>query len=281
MVMGVLLATLAACEATQPRERPGVAPAQERAPAPESRPATTQPATSQWATSQPAVEDPAKKQKDEAKKARERQRKLAKLERSLETAGLNLEKTKLSAAHAERQFRDAAGKAEADLDLARTKYENFLEIALPNRIARAELGLQGAEDGATEAREELDQLEQMYSDEQFADATKEIVVERARRRLERTQRDLELRREEFRTLVENTLPIEQWELELGVQEKERGLAQLRRGRETTVIDQNVATMNAEAEITRLENELSDVQEEIAEAGSKPADPPAGAQETSP
>jgi hypothetical protein len=238
---------------------------------------TTQPTAEEKATRD--AEEKVKKEKDEAKKGRERQRKVTRLEHSLEVAHLNLDKSRLSAEHAERQFRDTAGKAEADLDLVRTKLENFLDVNLPNRIARAELGLQGAEDGATEAREELDQLEQMYSDEQFADATKEIVIERARRRLERTQRDLELRRDEFRNLVEIALPIEQWELELGVQEKEHGLQQLRRGRDTAVIDQNVATMNAEAEVTRLENELSDAREEVAEATTKPAQQPAESKET--
>ena len=70
-----------------------------------------------------------------------------------------------------------------------------------------------------EAQQELEQLELMYSEEEFADQTKEIVLERGRRRLERTQRDLELRRADFATLQEQTLPVERREHELRVVDK--------------------------------------------------------------
>ena len=58
------------------------------------------------------------------------------------------------------------------------------------RVSRAELGFQFAQDGAKEAEQELQQLEMMYQEDEFADKTKEIVLERGRRRLERSKRSL-------------------------------------------------------------------------------------------
>jgi hypothetical protein len=122
------------------------------------------------------AEDQAKK---EAKEARDRVRKLSKLQRDLEVARLRLSKLKLDQDHAEIKFDESLAKAKADLELARKKLADFKQISVPERTERAKLNLAMAEDGLREAQEELAQLELMYSEEQFADKTKEIVVGRA------------------------------------------------------------------------------------------------------
>jgi len=212
----------------------------------------------------------AEKAKQEAKQARERERKRVKLQRDLEVARLRLEKLKLDHEHAQLKFDESAAKAQVELELTQKKLADFKQILAPNRVARSELGLASGEDNLREAREELEQLELMYSEEQFADKTKEIVIGRARRRLERTQRDVELRREEHQTLVEITLPRETFEQELTLQDKERSLAQLRRDEASAKLERPIALLNADAEIERLQNELADVEEEIKEAQTKPA-----------
>jgi hypothetical protein len=279
----VLMMALVGCQ-TAPRARgPGAGepPATERTvqppnPGPQHLPETQATTTAASgpakvepkAQTQPEGKSHEDKQAEEAKKTRERERKLAKLERSLEVARLNLSKANLALEHGETQFEDSLVKTEAELEMSKTRLADFTEFASPNRVARAELGLQQAEDGFTEAQEELYQLELMYRDEQFADQTKEIVIERAKRRLERAQRDLEIRREELKALVDRTLPLEQRELELAVRQHERDLEQAQRSHQTTVIEQKVAILNAEAELDRLEIELSDLREEIQEAEQK-------------
>ncbi len=213
----------------------------------------------------------ADKQKEEVKKARERERKLERLESDVSMARLRLDKARLARDHEERQFAESADKAERELAIARNKFAVFQEVTAPNRIARSELGLQMTEDGFHEAEEELDQLDLMYSEDQFADKTKEIVIDRARRRLERSQRDLDLRGTEHETLVSITIPQETTDQELDIQQKERGLDQLRRGHATNMIEQRLGVMGAEAEIVKLENELADVREEIADAKAAAAE----------
>jgi hypothetical protein len=261
----LVLTVLSACESPRRDSEPGAAAPSEAAPAAETVEAAGE--------EEKAKEEAAKGEEaeDEAKKARERERKLAKLERDLEVAGLKLSKEQLASKQAEIQFEESLAKAMGELGVAKQKLDNLREVSAPQRVAWAELGLQRAEDRFTEAQEELEQLELMYSDEQFADKTKEIVVERARRQLERSRRDLELRKKDLDTLVKVTIPLETTEHELGVQEKERALQQVRRNHETAMLDKQVGVLNAEAEIVRLENELADVKEEIEEARQKDAE----------
>jgi len=215
-----------------------------------------------------STEKEAEDAKQEAKKARERERKREKLQQSLEVAQLNLAKAQISVELGELKYHDALSQAEMEFELAKKREQIFKKFTAPNRIARAELSLKQAEDGVTETQEELYQLEQMYKEEQFADQTKEIVLERARRRLERAQRDLELQREEFQTLKEISLPLEQQEVEHAAELKQRAVLQVQRDNEPGIIDRKVGVLSAEAEVTRIEQELEDVLEEIAEAAQK-------------
>jgi hypothetical protein len=220
---------------------------------------------------QDEADDAAKKAKEEAKQARERQRKLVRLDHELEVARLRLSRAQLAREHAEAQFAESVSNAETDLELARVRLQDFTEVEVPQRTAWSELSLQRSEDGLKHAREELEQLELMYSEEQFADQTKEIVLERARRQLQRSERDAELRRKDHERLIEVELPLQTIEHERAVQNAERGLAQLRRGRAAEQIDQRVGVLGAEAEIVRLENERTDLMEEIAEAARAQAE----------
>ncbi len=212
-----------------------------------------------------AGEDAAKQAREEAKKARERQRRLDKLARELESAQLRLEKVRLANEHAAVQHEEALTRATREAVLEKQKQRNFEEAGAPNRIARTELHVRGGEDGLREAQQELEQLELMYAEDEFADQTKEIVIERARRSLERTERDLQLRRQELAILVDRTLPQETADQDLAVRQKEEAVRQLERGRKGALLEERLAIMGAEAEITRLELELADVHEEIREA----------------
>ena len=237
LVASLLLAVLGACDATHSQGRTGRAAPAVREPAPA---VTSAPANADGDHVGP--------------------RKLAHLARCVEVARLALEKSKLSADHSAHQFDEAQVRAEAELDLARTKLENFLDDTLPNRIGKAELELQAVEDESTEAREDLDRLEQARNEQPSADATGDNAIERARRRADRAQRRFELQREEFRAFVETWLPVEQWELELVVREKEQAVQQVRRAREIAAIDQRIAVLNAEAAVTRLEAKIRDARE---------------------
>jgi len=245
-----------------------VGAAEPSAPAEDAQTATATSTGTAPATSADSAEKDREGAKQKAKQAKERQRKLVRLERDLQVSRLRLSKAKLEEQDAEIRAEESLLNAEVQLELAQDRLRDFLEIHKPQRIAWNELGLRRAEDGLTNARQELQQLELMYAQDEFADQTKEIVIDRARRELERAERDLELRRRDSSTLTEVTLPLEQREHELAVQDRERDLARVRRERETTMIDKAIALLNAESEVARLEQELEDLREEIAEAAKE-------------
>ena len=243
---GVALALLGGCAAGQPGSRPA--------------PRSTAPQT-----------QPAGQERVRAQATRWRQRQLAWLRQRLEVAELNLARARIAAEHGELQYNDATALAEIELELAQKRLQIFEKMTVPDRIARAELDIQQAEDSISEAEEDLYQLQLKASDEHSADQSGETAIERAKRRIARAQRDLELRREEFRVLQEVALPLEQRELELASEQKKRAWLQVQRDNESVLIDHQIAILDAEAEVMHLEQNLADLAEQIEGAKQETPD----------
>ena len=147
------------------------------------------------ATSEPDAESSSDDDADEKEEkyqieATKNARKLAKLERSRDIAGEKLAKARMTEVHAATDKETARARAEHELELEAARMQKFSQLEVPNRIAWAELRLTQAQDRVRDSEEELHQLELMYAEEDFADQTKEIVLDRSRRRVERSHRDL-------------------------------------------------------------------------------------------
>lgn len=216
------------------------------------------PASTANADEKSAEDKAAEKSKEAEKKAEERakeERTLAKLERDLAVAMEKLHRAEMAQSHAELEHELAIAKAQQELAIERKKLDTFVAKEVLSRVEWASHALTGAEDRLQEAREELEQLQQMYGEDDFADGTKEIVLERGRKRLERSQRDYELRSADFETLTKRTIPIEISEREQRVEDKEHALEKARRAAETGRLDQHISLMTARHEITRLETEI--------------------------
>ena len=209
--------------------------------------------------------DAEKKAKEKAKEKKKNERKLARLELQLGVARLKLDKARLAMEHSEIKGHNAVAKADAELDLTARKFADFTENSAPMRLERSEYDLRRRRDTFVESQEELAQLEMMYAQEDFADKTKEIVLERGRRRLQRSQENLAMTERSLDVLRRVTIPIETREHELRVEEKERSLGDKHRDLEPTRIATQIALMNAEAEIAKLEGEIEDLIEEMEEA----------------
>ena len=195
-------------------------------------------------------------------------RNLAKLERDVEIARQKLVKAQVAAEHAQIQNQIAVAEAEGELELEQRRLAAFRDRSAPSRIEWSRLGLLRAEDGVKEAEEELTQLQLMYAEEDFADQTKEIVLERGRRRLERSRRDLELRTEDHAILTDETIPTEQREHELNVEKKTEALHKIRRDAEASALDNQIQITSAEAEVARLEAEIEALRAKIAKRDEK-------------
>ena len=205
-----------------------------------------------------AKEKAAEVAEQEAEHARE----IAKLERELVIAEMRLAKTRMEGEHAELARQVNLARLERELVLERERQRIFEEREVPARIQRAELGIQRSEDNLREAQEEMQQLELMYGADDFADQTKEIVLDRGRRELERTQRDLEIDRQEHATLLDRTIPLERAEHAAGVEEKEAALAKGQRDAEAEALGARIDVMAGESELARLRADMEAQQRKI-------------------
>src|SRR5262249_44700663 len=145
----------------------------------------------------------------------------------------------------------ALAKAQAELALAEEARKRFVEIEAPLKEARSQLDLQEAQDSLADNREELDQLEMMYKEDDHADKTKEIVLRRGKRRLERAEQRFHLQERE-RDSLPGELAQSRTKLELAVTEKKVELERVQRAAESEALDKDTALLGAQAELARVE-----------------------------
>lgn len=86
------------------------------------------------------------------------------------------------------QAQVAVERAEFTADVAQRANELFRSYESVKAVEHREIGLQSQRDGQKDERTELEQLEKMYKGTTLADETKDIVLERARRGVARTER---------------------------------------------------------------------------------------------
>ncbi|MBI3818478.1 MAG: hypothetical protein HY286_07300 [Planctomycetes bacterium] len=209
---------------------------------------------------QKQAEDP-KKDKLDPKAAQELELKIARLERDLNMARHRLERARVDVQNQELNNRDSLTRAKSDLELARKALAQYNDFDSKIRIERGKLGMQQMEDGLQEMREELDQILSMYKDNEIADKTKEIVVRRNQRRLERLTQNAQMQKEEFENLMNKTIPLERAKLELELDAKERAMQAAERGARDGMADREIGVMGAESEVFRVESELASAKKE--------------------
>ena len=184
--------------------------------------------------------------------------------RKLEIAEQKLAKARLAAEHGEAETESKITTAQQKLIVATTKLQQLEQYIAPNKLARAELGLQGSLDRFNESQEEMTQLELMYAEEDFAEKTKEIVLERGKRRLERSQRDLEIRRRELEFTQSHDLPLQIKEQQFKVEQAQKSLDKAKRDSVGGIIDRRIATLTADAAVAKLQAELEKLEKEAKE-----------------
>lgn len=203
-----------------------------------------------------AAESKEAQEAKEKKEAKDRALKLAALEREYPIAKEKLENARRELADGTADAQAAMAKLQKELGLAKTRLETFEKREMPSKTAKGQLDLQGAKDFLDNNKEELEQLELMYKDQDLADKTREIVIRRAKRDLERSQQRFALQQEDLGTLLERTLPQEREKLTLEFEEKQREIAKAERAAQKAAGGQKVAVMAAESDIKRIEAEMA-------------------------
>lgn len=181
--------------------------------------------------------------------------------RKLNIARQKHAKSSLAAEYGKIENQNKIAKAEQDLDIATTKLEHHEQYTAPNRLARGQLDQRYAEDRYEESQEEMTQLELMYAEEDFADKTKEIVLQRGRRRLERSRTNLDIRSKDFLFLQNHSLPLQHKELQFKFEQAKLLLDKTQRDARAGELDKQIAILTADAAVAKLEFELQVLDED--------------------
>ena len=144
---------------------------------------------------------------------------------------------------------------ERELELARAELAQFDDVDAPNRAAKAHLDLARRQDALVEQQEELAQLEMMYEKEDLADKTREIVLQRGKRRVERAKEELAIIEHETQALESRTLPRERSKLALEADAKARELEGMVHETEATLLEKRMAVEAAEVELHAAETKV--------------------------
>lgn len=181
---------------------------------------------------------------------------LAVAEQKLEQARIDMQAQELSA-------QAGIEQAGTELDLAKARLANFVELDAVQRRTKAELELQQLNDRATEAADELKQIEIMYREQDLNDLTAEFVVSRGRRNAERAAARIALQEQELSALVGRVLPLEERQLALEVDKKRVALEKAKLEARSSSLGRRIGLMKAEEEIVRLREKIEQGEKEAA------------------
>ncbi|MGQ0553667.1 MAG: hypothetical protein ACT4PU_10665 [Planctomycetota bacterium] len=154
-----------------------------------------------------------------------------------------------------------ARRANWDLGNAKRDLDYFLTVERERRLKQDALEVRASLDGLLEAREELAQLEMMYSGADLGDATAEIVLNRGRRRLERAEESHRLREIRSAELQKIVLPREAERLELEFNSKTLTKESVRVAAEKARSQRESALAELSAGALKLERDLEDIERE--------------------
>jgi hypothetical protein len=141
---------------------------------------------------------------------------------------IELAKRKLAHAQLERRAESAKhsaaiDQAQRELDLAKLELTRFDAGEALLRVRKQELDAKQKEDELAESREEFKQLEMMYAEQDLADKTRELVVQRQQRRIDLAAKELELEHDKLVNLKNAELAQERGKLEVEISAKQHAL----------------------------------------------------------
>jgi len=174
----------------------------------------------------------------------------------LERAQLRLEIARLEVAAEERAATEAVEQAQHELEQAALALQRFQDFERPSALEEARLRVDRSEHSLRQDEQELQQMEEMYAAEQNLDATgertRDIVLERHRKSLEFSTRQLELARAQAADVEQRELPRKQVELEWKVRSAEGALRRAEEKRAQGALQGRLQLLEGEAKVRELE-----------------------------
>lgn len=185
------------------------------------------------------------------------------LQAKLDKASIKLEIAKIDAANGEAAAARSVAAAQNEADLAAAALENYRSVLLPIETASSELALDRSRQRVQEAKEELQELEKMYAQEEFADLTKELVLTRGRAQLQMAQRDLELTEKRNAQARAFEWPRRERELSEQVASTKRALEDAQSRAAKGALERKLALLEAEEAVAEAREELDGQSDETA------------------
>jgi hypothetical protein len=192
------------------------------------------------------------------KETRKKERELSYASASRGTSGL------------ERQLRTMTCEAEvhsAELALvkAQTDLEQHLKETAPRELEEHRMRLDQQTYRAEEAKDELAELESMYEADEFAKATKELVIKRGRRQMEMADRGLAIARREFVEFESHTMPQQERELRQKLADAERAREKARLEIDKMRLEQELAARQEDDRTNDLQEEANELRQKLEKA----------------
>lgn len=179
---------------------------------------------------------------------------------------LMMAELELNAAHAAQgrameSAEHGIASAERDLALAQQELAHFSNVDMPLSAAESDLSLDRTRGRLDDAKAELQQLVDMYADEEFAESTKELVLTRGKRGVEQSERSLEL-------AVRRAEDKHDFEMSRKHDALEFKVTQAARSLKLKVDALGTAEMDGKAKLMRAEDKLQKAMKKLEEASAE-------------
>lgn len=147
-------------------------------------------------------------------------RAIADAELSLQLAELNLAQNQHELASLEKTTPIDLASAERSYERAQQDHKRFVEIEFPQSLKAAELSLASSNQQLQYVQEELNQLRQMYKEDELTEQTEEIILKRQVWAVERAQFNQEQGRNNYEEATTLTLPRRKLDAEVSLERAE-------------------------------------------------------------
>ena len=186
---------------------------------------------------------------------------ISKKKRGLEDARLELAIAEQECAGEARRAKDEVDLAERQLQQATADRKAFLEVEQAIELAKLQLGIDRTAWNVEADRQEMRELEAMYKKDDLAKMTKELVLQRAQKKIDFGLRELENEQREAGHKREHELAKKAREQEDAVSKAEHALREAR-AKLALVGDSN------KLKLAKQQHALEDLEQELK--GSSPA-----------
>ncbi|MCH2179830.1 MAG: HlyD family efflux transporter periplasmic adaptor subunit [Mariniblastus sp.] len=167
---------------------------------------------------------------------------------------------KLKTEQAIQKYELAVAIAKREMENASEDHQYYLDVERPQRLKDLEWSLKTSEYSLEYAREELDQLMQMYNEDELTEESEKIVLKRAQRGLESAERNLARRKMSIQQTRDVDIPRDDFSKKNALEQKSLSFA-------LTMLELPFEKDKSETDLLKAEMVVRDSNKKLEELGS--------------